>query len=80
MTLHPGDAFPSLTVTPPGEAALRLPEAFAGHFAAVLFYRGSWCPYCNAQFEHSNVITPAWPRWTPRSSPSPWTTRPQPGP
>jgi peroxiredoxin len=47
--LQPGDMFPSLTVNPPGEAALRLPEAFAGHFAVVLFYRGSWCPYCNAQ-------------------------------
>jgi len=21
----------------------------AGHFGVVLFYRGSWCPYCNAQ-------------------------------
>ncbi len=49
MTLHPGDAFPSLSVTPPDEPALRLPEAFAGHFGVVLFYRGSWCPYCNAQ-------------------------------
>jgi peroxiredoxin len=22
---------------------------FAGHFGVVLFYRGAWCPYCNAQ-------------------------------
>jgi thiol-disulfide isomerase/thioredoxin len=27
----------------------QVPDAFAGEFAAVLFYRGSWCPYCNAQ-------------------------------
>ncbi len=47
--LHPGDAFPSLTVMPVGAAALQLPDAFAGHFTAVLFYRGSWCPYCNGQ-------------------------------
>jgi peroxiredoxin len=47
--LKPGDLFPSLDATPPGETALRLPEAFEGHFAVVLFYRGSWCPYCNAQ-------------------------------
>jgi peroxiredoxin len=47
--LHPGDVFPSLTVMPVGGAALQLPEAVAGHFAAVLFYRGSWCPYCNGQ-------------------------------
>jgi len=26
-----------------------LPDAFAGDFGAVLFFRGSWCPYCNAQ-------------------------------
>jgi peroxiredoxin len=47
--LRPGDVFPSLTATPPGEPPLRLPDAFAGHFAIVLFYRGAWCPYCNAQ-------------------------------
>jgi peroxiredoxin len=47
--LHPGDVFPSLTVMPVGGAALQLPDAVAGHFAAVLFYRGSWCPYCNGQ-------------------------------
>jgi peroxiredoxin len=47
--LKPGDTFPALTVTPPGAPALELPEALAGHFAVVLFYRGAWCPYCNAQ-------------------------------
>jgi peroxiredoxin len=26
-----------------------LPDAFAGDFSVVLFFRGSWCPYCNAQ-------------------------------
>jgi peroxiredoxin len=36
-------------VTPPGAPALRLPEALAGYFGVVLFYRGAWCPYCNAQ-------------------------------
>jgi peroxiredoxin len=47
--LGPGDAFPSLTVTPVDGAPLELPGALAGHFGVVLFYRGSWCPYCNAQ-------------------------------
>jgi peroxiredoxin len=47
--LHPGDLFPSLTVTLPGGDNLHLPDALAGHFGVVLFYRGSWCPYCNAQ-------------------------------
>ncbi|MFZ0129829.1 MAG: redoxin domain-containing protein [Candidatus Dormiibacterota bacterium] len=47
--LHPDDVFPSLTVMPVGGAALQLPDAVTGHFAAVLFYRGSWCPYCNGQ-------------------------------
>ncbi len=28
---------------------LQLPQAFHGHFGIVLFYRGVWCPYCNAQ-------------------------------
>src|SRR5277367_5080456 len=47
--LNPGDEFPSLTVTLPGDGTLLLPSALAGSFGVVLFYRGSWCPYCNAQ-------------------------------
>jgi len=47
--LNPGDPFPKLTITTTDEQALSVPDAFAGDFAVVLFYRGSWCPYCNAQ-------------------------------
>jgi peroxiredoxin len=47
--LSPGDSFPALTLTPPGGPALLLPDAFAGDFGVVLFFRGAWCPYCNAQ-------------------------------
>ena len=47
--LHPGDPFPELTVALPGSRSLQLPGALAGGFGGVLFYRGSWCPYCNAQ-------------------------------
>ena len=47
--LQPGDRFPSLTVALPGGRSLRLPDALAGRFGVVLYYRGSWCPYCNAQ-------------------------------
>ena len=47
--LHPGDAFPSLAVSLPGGDTLELPNAFAGGYAVVLLFRGSWCPYCNAQ-------------------------------
>jgi peroxiredoxin len=47
--LSPGDAFPALPLTPPGGPALILPDAFDGGFGVVLFFRGAWCPYCNAQ-------------------------------
>jgi peroxiredoxin len=47
--LHPGDTFPDLTLTVPGGEIVKVPEAFAGQFGVLLFYRGSWCPYCNAQ-------------------------------
>ena len=47
--LHPGDTFPELTLTVPGGQSVRVPEEFAGQFGVMLFYRGSWCPYCNAQ-------------------------------
>ena len=47
--LRPGDRFPALAVALPGGDSLQLPDAVAGQFGVVLFYRGSWCPYCNAQ-------------------------------
>ncbi|HEU5008860.1 MAG TPA: peroxiredoxin family protein [Jatrophihabitantaceae bacterium] len=47
--LKPGDAFPSLTVSRSGGGSFTVPELFDGKFGVVLFYRGSWCPYCNAQ-------------------------------
>ena len=49
LLLHPGDTFPELTLTVPGGQTAEIPEAFAGQFGVLLFYRGSWCPYCNAQ-------------------------------
>ena len=45
--LTPGDAFPVLTLSQPGGSTLSLP--LPGEYTVVLFYRGSWCPYCNAQ-------------------------------
>jgi peroxiredoxin len=47
--LSPGDQCPALTVTLAGGGTLQLPDALAGHFGVILLYRGSWCPYCNAQ-------------------------------
>lgn len=47
--LTPGQTFPSLAVSVAGGDPLILPDALAGNFGVVLFYRGSWCPYCNAQ-------------------------------
>ncbi len=47
--LSPGDSFPTLEVSLPGGETLSLPNALTGGFGVVLFYRGAWCPYCNAQ-------------------------------
>jgi peroxiredoxin len=47
--LSPGDPFPELPLTPPGRPAMMLPDALEGGFGVVLFFRGAWCPYCNAQ-------------------------------
>jgi peroxiredoxin len=47
--LSPGDAFPSLTQKRSGGGSFTLPDVFEDKFGVVLFYRGSWCPYCNAQ-------------------------------
>lgn len=47
--LNPGDVFPTLTLTQAGVQTLTVPDALADNFGVVLFYRGSWCPYCTAQ-------------------------------
>jgi peroxiredoxin len=46
---NPGDPFPTLSLNLPGGDTLTLPDALLGRFGVVLIYRGSWCPYCNAQ-------------------------------
>lgn len=45
----PGDPFPALSVNLAGGETMALPDALRGRFGVVLIYRGSWCPYCNAQ-------------------------------
>ena len=45
--LTPGDSFPALTIKRPGGDEVELP--LPGEYTVVLFYRGGWCPYCNAQ-------------------------------
>jgi peroxiredoxin len=47
--LSNGDLFPHLTIDTIEHGSLTLPDHMRGHFGVVLFYRGSWCPYCNAQ-------------------------------
>jgi len=48
-TLNNGDIFPPLTVDAVGGGTISLPGDLAGSFGVLLIYRGSWCPYCNAQ-------------------------------
>ena len=47
--LENGDRFPAIRVSLAGGGGVRLPDDLAGSYGVVLFYRGSWCPYCNAQ-------------------------------
>jgi peroxiredoxin len=47
--LKPGDVFPHLTVNPVDGQPIELPDALLDRHGVVLIYRGSWCPYCNAQ-------------------------------
>ncbi|MBO0692562.1 MAG: peroxiredoxin family protein [Acidimicrobiaceae bacterium] len=47
--LKPGDPFPTITFPTAGGGSITLPRDLSGHYAVVLFYRGSWCPYCNGQ-------------------------------
>lgn len=47
--LDNGAAFPILTLDIVGDGAVSVTHHLAGHYGVVLMYRGSWCPYCNAQ-------------------------------
>jgi len=47
--LRNGDVFPDLIVDVVSGGTLAIPRDVAGSYAVVLFYRGSWCPYCCAQ-------------------------------
>ena len=47
--LNNGDVFPDITLDIVGGGSVSLPADVAGSYAAILIYRGSWCPYCNAQ-------------------------------
>ncbi|HTU76039.1 MAG TPA: redoxin domain-containing protein [Trebonia sp.] len=47
--LQPGDTFPELPLALPGGQVATVPEVFGDDFGVLLIYRGSWCPYCNAQ-------------------------------
>ncbi len=44
-----GERFPSLSFETVAHGHLDLPDYLAGGYGVVLGYRGSWCPYCNAQ-------------------------------
>jgi len=47
--LNYGQQFPPLEVPAVGGGTISLPDDLAGSYGVVLIYRGSWCPYCNAQ-------------------------------
>lgn len=47
--LDTGDVFPEMTLSLPGSRQLHVPGDFDHPFQVLLFYRGHWCPYCQAQ-------------------------------
>jgi peroxiredoxin len=47
--LNNGNAFPTLTLDTVLDGTLSVTHHLSGHYGVVLMYRGSWCPYCNAQ-------------------------------
>jgi len=57
--LSPGDPFPTLTFDRAGGDRITLPDILDGTVGVVLVYRGSWCPYCNAQLRAFQRATTA---------------------
>lgn len=44
-----GDMLPDLTLPGVSGESVSLRSFIDGAYAVVLFYRGNWCPFCNAQ-------------------------------
>jgi peroxiredoxin len=47
--LDNGDALPDLRLPSVSGSTVSLHDAVAGAWSVILFYRGNWCPFCNAQ-------------------------------
>ena len=47
--LQNGQAFPAFDVPAVGGGTISIPQFLQGSYGVVLFYRGAWCPYCQAQ-------------------------------
>jgi peroxiredoxin len=47
--LENGQTFPTLDIKTVGGGVVQIPQSLRGSFAVVLFNRGAWCPYCQAQ-------------------------------
>lgn len=47
--LHNGDMFPHIHLDTVSDGAISVTQQLAGFYGVILMYRGSWCPYCNAQ-------------------------------
>lgn len=57
--LRNGQPFPSLEVPAVDGGTISLPGDLADSYGVVLIYRGSWCPYCNAQLAAFSRALPA---------------------
>lgn len=47
--LMQGDKLPPITLKLIDGTTLSLPDQLPGRYLALLFYRGTWCPYCKRQ-------------------------------
>ncbi len=47
--LMQGDKLPPISLKLIDGATLSLPDQLPGRYLALLFYRGTWCPYCRRQ-------------------------------
>src|SRR5215831_9924483 len=47
--LNNSDAFPLVTLDTVRDGTLSVTHHLAASHGVLLMYRGSWCPYCNAQ-------------------------------
>ena len=56
VALKAGDTIPNVTLFDLAGEPVSLPHYIFGEYSLIIFYRGSWCPYCNMHLKEIKEV------------------------